>query len=172
MLDIYPIPTRTDADSIEISRLSHEHVRLRRLPADARTHPLYGDRLTRVTRRLLVLMERPPAGYTLPRAAADLLACAYLSGWDSQHAWTVEPGVEPHVKVIVRRVLTREEAAERRMDRWTYELCWHSRGCAPGRVRLFGQITARTPDSPVIHTVASIRHVRRAILSNSIPAGS
>lgn len=109
-----------------------------------------------------------PAGYALPKAASDLITHAGTHGWATLVAWS--PGAPssggPSLTVQVGRRLHAGEQPDARGDRWLYCLTWHSRDCAPGKLRLFGRILAQTPDAPWDHYGASIRAVRQVIAQN------
>ncbi|WP_329492428.1 hypothetical protein OG618_37275 (plasmid) [Kitasatospora sp. NBC_01246] len=160
-----PTPTpahRTDAITAEITRLSHQAAVLRHIDPAERTDA-DRTRFAEITARLRALVAVPPPGYALPKAAADLIAYADARKWVADVHWFVTAGADPFVKVRVGRALSGAEAAGRRGNAWTYALCWHARGCAPGRVRLFGPILATTPDNPAMHNVPTVAAVIRAI---------
>lgn len=46
-----------------------------------------------------------------------------------------------------------------------HRLSWHSRGCPPGRLRLYG-VTATTPDHPTWHDGPSLRAIREVITAH------
>lgn len=124
-------------------------------------------RLAEVTDRIKQIVAVPPAGYSMPKAAADLLAHAEANGWETLHQWT-QPSYtgEPYLSVQLRRNLTAVERADTRGDCWKYKLTWHSRGCTPGRVRLFGSGLAATPDSPAWHDAPSVKGIRAVITAH------
>lgn len=132
--------------------------------------PEQDARLDAVTTRLLQIVAVPPDGYTVPAAAVQLLAHAEANGWQSLGQWTPPGRDEPFYTVHVGRVLRPGEMPDARSDRWKYQLTWHSRGCPPGRVRLFGRILGATPTSPALHEAPSVRAVRDVITAHPAPA--
>ncbi|MGA5130827.1 hypothetical protein ACPCTO_13560 [Streptomyces olivoreticuli] len=115
-----------------------------------------------------------PDGYALPKAAADLVAHATAHGWLSRVGWAADISNAPLVHVAVGRRMTpdEQEQAEDRGeygDRWCYELTWHSRDCAPGRLRLFGRPLAHTPEQPRWHDGPSVKGIRQVIADNPAP---
>ncbi|QDN60112.1 MULTISPECIES: hypothetical protein [unclassified Streptomyces] len=127
-------------------------------------------RLASVDRRLRDLVAAPPPGYILPKAAADLVAHAQAHGWLTLVQWT-PPGYggEPFVSVQVGRLLHAGEQSGARGDRWTYNVTWHSRDCAPGRVRLFGRHLATTPEQPWLHDGPSVKAICAVIAQHPAP---
>jgi hypothetical protein len=119
------------------------------------------------------LLAAPPAGYTVPKAVTDLLAHAKAHGWLARASWT-PPNYEgePFLRVEVGRLVTDEEREEYRGDRWMYSLTWHSRDCAPGKVKRFGQGTAVTPDDPATHYAPSVKAIRAVIADNPAPVAA
>ncbi|MFJ2780260.1 hypothetical protein [Kitasatospora sp. NPDC087315] len=127
----------------EIARLTDELRSLYRLPARTDEDD---QRITDTKLRLRTLAAVPPTGHTLPKPAADLIAHAHTHGWEAYPYWTHGPGIEnPFVLVHLAYLLTPAESANYRSDRWTFQYTWHSRGCAPGRMRRFGAGTVCSP---------------------------
>jgi hypothetical protein len=122
------------------------------------------NRFREVTLRLRELHATPPAGYALPKLAADLVAYAETHGWTTLVQWTAL-GYDgaPFVTVQVGRLTTEADGYLGLGDRWTYKLTWHSGGCAPGKVRLFGSGVAVTPESPGAGSAPSVRAIRAVI---------
>lgn len=122
------------------------------------------QRFREIAQRLREIATTPPPGYELPKLAADLVAHAEAHGWMSLVQWT-PPGYggEPYVKVQVGRKLRDGEMPDARGDKWIYEITWHSRDCAPGRVRLFRGTSAVTPDRPQYGDGPSIKAIRAVI---------
>lgn len=115
-----------------------------------------------------------PEGYALPKLAADLMACAEANGWLTRAIWVAGPEIEePFVSVDVGRKLAPgedpEDPSDRyapvRGDKWAYRVTWHSRGCAPGKLRLFRQPLASTPWRPAHHDGPSVRRIQDMILA-------
>ncbi len=80
----------------------------------------------------------PPEGYTLPAAAARLVAHAQAHGWTTLVQWlhTEEEDGAPYVVVKTGHVGTPEQLPEDApRNSWRYTYTWHSFGCAPGRLR-------------------------------------
>ncbi|MFD4397232.1 hypothetical protein [Kitasatospora sp. NPDC058478] len=156
---------RTPAVAARIEELFLAVHELRRIHPDNRTD---ADRRNHVEfiRELEPLLALPPAGYALPKAATRLIDHAKANGWKPYVQWFCQADDGPWVTVQVSRLLAPAEAAHRRSNRWTYSISWHSRYCAPGRVRLFGRVLARTPDHPVTHYVPSLKAVRAVITAN------
>ncbi|MEW1547546.1 hypothetical protein [Streptomyces tsukubensis] len=128
--------------------------------------PRHGE----VSRRLREILAVPPAGYALPSAAEALTACALANGWITLVQWT-PPGWEDEPSVRVH--LARKAPPNRDSGLvWYYRLTWHSRGCQPGRVRLFGRGLAQTPDRPGEHDAPSLRALRAVIDQNPLEAQS
>lgn len=123
---------------------------------------------------LVAIVAVPPEGYSLPAAAQALVDDAERSGWRALVQWT-PPGYEgePFVRVQVGRRLSEDElnsGAYFRGTGWNYSLTWHSRGCSPGKVRLFGRGGSTTPDMlPEQSTDApSVRVIRGVIRNNPV----
>jgi hypothetical protein len=130
-------------------------------------------RFAAVQQRLRELVGTAPEGYALPAQAASLIAHAQAHGWTTLVQWTA-PGYEgePFVTIQVRRTLAADEQPDARGDGWTYQFTWHSRGCPPGRLRLFGRHLATTPDQPWTHHTPSLKAVRDIISHHPPPAGA
>ncbi|MFK4187263.1 hypothetical protein ACI2L4_25115 [Streptomyces sparsogenes] len=145
------------------NRLYDELQTLRRIEPAQRTKE-HSDRYKAVSAELLAILAIAPEGYTLPKAAADLIAHAEAHGWKTMVQWT-HPGWEEEKYVMVRvgREVDEAEREQFRGDGWFYKLTWHSRGCAPGRLRLFGSGLAETPDNPATHDAPSVRRIRAII---------
>jgi hypothetical protein len=164
--------TSTETAAARYNRLSAEFAALRRIVPDKRTAE-QGARLGELNKELRALAAIPPDGYELPRIAADLMAHAVAHGWLAAAAWTApDYAGEPFVRVKVGRMLTELERDQHRGDRWHYSLTWHSRGCTPGKVRLFGSGLATTPDSPAHHDAPSIKGIRAVIEANPAEVAS
>lgn len=131
--------------------------------------PEQDARLTAVTVRLREIVAVPPDGYTVPAAAVQLLAHAEANGWQSLGQWTPPGRDEPFFSVQVGRVLGPGEMPDARATCWKYSLTWHSRGCPPGRLRLFSA-GASTPHRPAYHDAPSIRAIRAVIAEHPGPA--
>ncbi|MFB7592388.1 hypothetical protein [Streptomyces sp. NPDC056169] len=101
----------------------------------------------------------PPTGYTIPAAAAQLLATAQAAGWRTLTSWT-PPAYQRAPFLTVRVGLHASNGGI-----WHYRLTWHSRGCAPGHVRLFSSV-ARTPGHPAWHNGPSLKAIRAVIAQN------
>lgn len=126
------------------------------------------EALRSIGRRLMEILAIPPQGYTLPKAIEDLVAHAEAHGWISMIQWTY-PGYEgePYVGVQVAR---KAADAESRGDVWHYKLTWHSRDCAPGKLKRFGGALAATPDSPQWSDAPSMKAIRAVIEQHPAPA--
>lgn len=169
--------TRTTAPT---ETREQEYDRLTTELADIRTAARRGTakadirrRHTAIQARLRQILATPPNGYTLPTTAAKLVEHAEAHGWRTSVQWT-PPGYNnaPFVVVQVGRRLTEAEAAEYRSDKWVFSLTWHSRDCAPGKLRLFGSGLAYTPDHPAAHDAPSIKAVRAVITAHPASKGS
>ena len=122
-----------------------------------------------IQRRLTEIATIPPDGYTLPKAAADLMEFAAERGWKTLVQWT-EPGYdEPFVGVEVGRKLDEAEARDYRSDTFHFKLTWHSRDCEPGKLKRFGRILAKTPDEPQWRDAPSVRKIRETIAAHPAP---
>lgn len=149
--------------------LDFELYTLRRIEPGERTE----DQLARmrvVAGELREILATPPAGYELPKAATDLMTFVEAHGWMAQAQWTSpEYEGEPYVRVQVARRVGESERELYRGDRWSYQLTWHSRDCAPGKVRRFGSGTAVTPESPNTHDAPSVKAIRAVVEANPAP---
>lgn len=118
-------------------------------------------------------MDDTPDGYTLPKAAADLMKHAAAHGWLSRAIWVAGPDIdEPFVCVDVgRKLLVAEDApvcpddtfAPVRTDKWSYRVTWHSRDARPGQLKLFRKPLASTPWRPAHHDGPSVKGIRDMI---------
>lgn len=115
------------------------------------------------------VLSTPPEGYSVPKAVTDLLTHAKAHGWLTAARWT-SPTYEgePFLTVQVGRLVTDEERDDYRGDRWLFSLTWHSRDCAPGKVKRFGQGTAVTPDHPSTHYAPSVKAIRETIATHPV----
>lgn len=118
------------------------------------------------------MTDDAPAGYTLPKAAADLIEHARENGWLARATWVHGDDIaEPFVGVYVGRLLLDGEEpvdasdpyAPVRGDRWAYRVTWHSRDAKPGRVKLFRKSLAITPWCPARHDGPSVKGIRDVI---------
>ncbi|MEV4440433.1 hypothetical protein AB0K09_15690 [Streptomyces sp. NPDC049577] len=150
-------------------RLYAEYRRLLHVPWHDRTEA-DRERLLAVRRQLQAIRATPPDGYTLPAAAAGLIAHAHTHGWLADASWRDSSSGEPSVTVQVGRRLTPAEQEHYLGLHWLYRLAWHSRGCTPGGLRLFGQGTAQTPDHPAAHSAPSVRQIREVIAAHPAPS--
>lgn len=158
----------TETDVQRLDQLDRELHSLRRIHPEERTDE-QRERMRAVAKELTELLSIPPAGYSLPKAAEDLMSYAQAHGWSTEALWTaLGYDGEPSVRVRVGRQLTGEERDEHRGDRWVYELTWHSRDCAPGKVRRFGQGTAVTPDDPATRGCPSLKAIREVIAAHPV----
>ncbi|MFD7980265.1 hypothetical protein [Streptomyces sp. NPDC059071] len=98
-----------------------------------------------------------PSGYTVPPAATKLLAAATAAGWRTLSHWTpaAPSSGGPSLRVQVGRLSPNGR-------RWHYQIVWHARGCAPGRVRLFSCI-ASTPTHAQWHNGPSLKAIHAVI---------
>ncbi|UQA91044.1 hypothetical protein [Streptomyces halobius] len=160
--------TAAETPAQEYDRLSYEYRRLLNLPDRS---PEQEARLQQVYARLRAIRATPPDGYTLPTAAAQLVAHAEAHGWQALVHWPA-PGYDGDVSVHLKigRRAAPGELEYARSDMWIYELTWHSRDCPPGKLRLFGRILARTPQNPATHEAPSVRAVREVIAAHPEPA--
>ncbi|MBI0296752.1 hypothetical protein JBE04_20385 [Streptomyces sp. PRKS01-29] len=128
------------------------------------------EQMTAVMDRLREILAIPPDGYTLPTPAAKLIAHAHAHGWLGETQWTA-PGWhgEPFVAVKVGRRMEPGELEYSRSDVWLYQLTWHSRGCPPGKLRLFGSGLSRTPENPATHDAPSIKAITAVITQHPGP---
>ncbi|MFF8784725.1 hypothetical protein [Streptomyces sp. NPDC015125] len=153
----------------QYDQLATRYQDLRRIHPDERTAD-QKTQLQELNQKLAAILATPPAGYSLPKVAADLIDHAKAHGWLAQAQWTY-PGFtgEPHVKVKVGRRLTEDERPLYRGTHWLFTLTWHSRDCSPGKVRKFGSGLAATPDNPALHDGPSIKAIRAVIADNPAP---
>jgi hypothetical protein len=161
----------TETLAQEYTRLADEQAELQ--AAARREQPLtleMRERYAKVTRRLREIGTLPPAGYELPKLASDLVAHAEAHGWMALVQWTPpDYEGEPSVTVQVGRILAEGEMPDARGDRWIYKRTWHSRGCPPGQVRLFGRGHAVTPDNPGGAEAPSVKVIRAVITQHPKP---
>jgi len=157
--------TATETIAEEYGRLCDEDAELSaavRKAGAATPEQVQRQRELRV--RLRELHAIPPEGYELPKLAADLVAHAEAHGWVSLVEWTSpDYDGEPFVTVQVGRKLQAGEMSDARGDKWIYKATWHSRGCAPGKVRLFRGTSAVTPEHPMYGDGPSIKAIRAVI---------
>lgn len=152
------------------NRLDMELYTLRRIVPEERTSEQKAQML-KLHAELREILATPPAGYSLPKAAADLMAFAEAHGWLSMAQWTSPDYIgDPYVKVQVGRHLTDEEREQYRGTRWLFELTWSSRDCAPGKVRRWRAGLAWTPDNPAAHDSPSVKKIRETIAAHPTPA--
>lgn len=119
------------------------------------------QRFREVAQRLREILAIPPDGYTLPAEA---------HGWVALAQWTSLGYVgDPFVTVQVGRLVTEADGYLGLGDRWKYNLTWHSRGCAPGKVRLFGSGIAVTPANPGGGYAPSVKAIRAVIEQHPAP---
>lgn len=121
-----------------------------------------------------------PDGYTLPKTAAHLVAHAERYGWAARAIWVAGYEInEPFVHVDVGRRIGIGEAdpvdaadpyAPVRGNGWRYRVTWHSRGCPPGKLKLFRQPLASTPWRPHHHDGPSVKAIREVIARHPRPA--
>lgn len=116
-------------------------------------------------------LVQAPEGYRMPRAAADLIEHARAHGWAVRSAWAADSGGAPYVTVALGRLLTGPEITMWRGNRWEYQVTWHNRGLAPGRLRLFGG-WAITPGSPAAHNLPSVKAIQEEITAHPAPSVS
>jgi hypothetical protein len=155
--------TATETLAAEHRRLWAEYTNLYR--TTGRT-PDQQARMGAVHARLAEIEATPPPGYMLPPAAADLVEHARAHGWAAAVQWSRSG--EPFVDVTVARRVQPGEGPGWWGPRWWYRICWHSRGCPAGRMRLSG-ITAETPEDPAPHDAPSVRAVRAVIAAHPAP---
>ncbi|MFD9442100.1 hypothetical protein [Streptomyces sp. NPDC060001] len=158
-----PVVETSEAES---ERLAYDMARLRRIHPSERTEA-QREELRVANARLVELCSVPPEGYSTPKAAADLMAFAESHGWRTSAVWTaLGYEGEPFLTVQVGHLVGDESREQYRGDRWVYSLTWHSRDCAPGKTRRFGQGTAQTPDKPATHGAPSVKAIRDVIAAN------
>lgn len=166
--------TTTETPAQQYERLHDEHYHLRRIHPTDRTPADY-TAMSRLADQLAAILTVPPAGYTLPSAAQRLIDHATAHAWQGIAQWYPPPGqdddAEPQLRIIVGRYLTTEEQAAEyhRSNKWQYTLTWHSRGCAPGRLALFGQGLAVTPDDPAVGCAPSVTAITAVITAHPGP---
>jgi hypothetical protein len=147
-------------------RMSLELSRLKRVVPSERTAE-QRDEIRALNSALTEILSTPPAGYAVPKTVSDLLSFAEAHGWRTSALWTA-PNYEgePFLSVQVGRLVPEEEREDYRGDRWVYSFTWHSRDCAPGKVRRFRQGLANTPDNPATHGAPSLKALRDVIAAN------
>lgn len=163
--------TATETLAAEYNRLTGEDAELsaavRKVGAAT---PEQAERQREIRTRLRELHATPPDGYALPKLAADLVEHAEAHGWTTRAQWTALGYVgEPYVTVQVGRLVAEADGYLGLGDRWTYSLTWHSRDCAPGKVRLFGSGIAVTPANPGSHSAPSVKAIRAVIEQHPAP---
>lgn len=157
--------TATETLAQECNRLTGEDAELsaavRKVGAAT---PEQTERQREIRTRLRELRAIPPAGYELPKMAADLVAHAEAHGWLSLVQWTPPDYVgDPFVGVQVGRRVTEADGYLGLGNCWKYQLTWSSRDCAPGKVRLWRKGLAETPESPAATDAPSIKAIRAVI---------
>ncbi|MGA4875929.1 hypothetical protein [Streptomyces lydicamycinicus] len=161
----------TLAETLEqqYERLATRYQELRHVHPSERTADQAAE-LRVINQQLTTLLSTPPAGYALPKVAADLITHAKVNGWLARTQWTY-PGFtgQPYVKVEVGRRLTGDESPLYRGTHWLFVLTWHSRGCSPGKLRMFGNGLAETPENPASHDGPSVKAIRAVITDNPAP---
>lgn len=121
-------------------------------------------RYAAISQRLREIRAIPPAGYELPKMAADLVAHAEAHGWLSLVQWTPPDYMgDPFVGVQVGRRVTEADGYLGLGNCWKYQLTWSSRDCAPGKVRLWRKGLAETPANPGTHDAPSVKAIRAVI---------
>lgn len=163
--------TTTETPAAEFQRLSYERYELiKQISTPGGGTPQARERMRAVARRMAEITATPPEGYALPKAASDLVAYAEAHGWRALVQWTAPgyPG-EPYVTVQVGRLVTEADGYVGTGDQWVYKRTWHSRGCAPGKVRLFGQGIASTPGHPAHHDAPSVKGIKAVISAYPAP---
>jgi hypothetical protein len=161
----------TETQAQERERLTYEQRELGKTIREGGTAPEARERLRAVTLRLREIAATAPPGYALPKAAADLAAHAEAHGWMALVQWTPPAySGEPYVSVQVGRLVTEADGYLGLGDRWKFEVSWHSRGCAPGKVRMFGNGHAVTPANPGGGYAPSVKTIRAVIEQHSAPS--
>ncbi|MFE7077910.1 hypothetical protein ACFU96_48370 [Streptomyces sp. NPDC057620] len=156
--------TTTETLKQEYDRLCDEEDELRTAARKDGWSEQAKERQRAISLRLREILTIPPAGYALPAAASGLIAHAEAHGWLALAQWTsIDFDGDPFVTVQVGRQLADGEMPDARGSRWLYKLTWHSRDCAPGKVRLFGNGHAVTPDSPGGNYAPSVKAIRAVI---------
>ncbi|MER5352524.1 hypothetical protein ABT093_19605 [Kitasatospora sp. NPDC002551] len=143
----------------EREALSAEFQTLRRVRERS---PEEEARLKAVRGRLVELLAVPPAGYEAPEAGRRLVEHARAHGWLALEQWGQASDGAPFYTVQVGRAAEDEEGRRIGLG-WEFRRTWHSRGAAPGRVRLFGSGTAQTPEVPRTHDAPSVQRIRELI---------
>jgi hypothetical protein len=160
--------TTTETPTEQYRCLMSQYEHLRRIHPDRRT---FEETATyqATCAQLAEIDATPPAGYTLPAAAARLVEHARAHQWQARVQWPRPDSTDdPSVKVMVGRLMTPAERDEYGLgDRWQYFLTWSSRDCPPGRLRLFGSGIARTPDQPADHGAPSVRAITAVIAART-----
>lgn len=160
--------TPAETPAARYARLYDQHYHYRRIRPEDRTPADY-QAMAKLADQIAAILATPPAGYTLPAAAQRLIDHAHAHGWQGHIQWYPPPGqdqdAEPLVRVCVGRYCTPTEH-DRSGTKWQYVLTWHSRDCPPGRLRLFGQGLAETPDHPATHGAPSITAITNIITAH------
>ncbi|WP_405620339.1 hypothetical protein [Streptomyces sp. NBC_00076] len=165
-VEVTPLAEVVETPEAESERLELVMSRLRRIHPSERTEEQRQE-LRDANARLVALYSVPPEGYSTPKAVTDLLSFAESHGWATSATWTaLGYAGEPFLNVKVGHLVPEEERENYRGDRWVYSLTWHSRDCAPGKTRRFGQGTAVTPDNPATHGAPSVKAIRDVIAKN------
>jgi hypothetical protein len=125
------------------------------------------QRMHDLNRRLREIIATPPVGYSLPAAADGLLAHAKANGWLTLVQWSPAPG-EDGQQFVTIQVGRKADDPDSRGPVWHYTLTWHSRDCAPGRLRRFGRALAQTPGVPQPHDAPSLKAIREVIDSHPV----
>lgn len=117
------------------------------------------------------MSAKPPEGYTVPQIVTGLVGYAKLHGWQSLVQWTPpDYSGEPYVTVQVgRKAVESDYTGFKRGPWWIYKLTWHSRGCAPGKVKKFGTGLVATPDDPEWRDAPSVKQIRTVIHDHPAP---
>lgn len=112
-----------------------------------------------VTQRRLEagIVDRAPAGYTLPKPVAELFALAGTNGWTVQQAWA--PYDDGY------RLSTRVGRAADEGRRWQYDLTYF---VAPGVTRRTSFGLCVTPDRRGPHDTPSLKAIRAVITANPV----
>lgn len=120
------------------------------------------DAFKAIVDQLAEIDATPPDGYELPAAAKKLVDCAAAHGWRHLVRWT-SPGFEgsPFVRVLIGRI--GDDTGN-----WEIQYTWHSRGCDPGKVRLFGHGLMTSPGHQVSYVAPSLAKVRKMIAENPV----
>lgn len=111
------------------------------------------------TRRLLEagVVFTPPRGYTLPKAAANLLSHAEDHGWTVAQAWTpYEDGFTLNVRV--------SRAVDDGLG-WQFDLSWF---CAPGVARRTRFGLSRSPDRRGLYDTPSVKAIHGVITAHPV----